>query len=113
MVHLVPGSEQCYRTGKRARSTTKIVGKAKGRVFNLAAFGLALELFINFVDHSNSAGTDGVSKAFQATIGVHWKLAFEAKRACRDIVTGTPSRTETQVFLDDQLSDGKAVMHHS
>ena len=70
------------------------MGKAEGRIFNLAPFGFALELFINFVDHSDPAGTNGMSKAFQATIGVHREFPFKAKCACRDIVTSTPSWAE-------------------
>ena len=74
--------------------------------------GLALHLLIDFVNHTNAAGADGMPETLQPAVGIHRQVAFQPEGPVGDIGAGLPARAEAQILHNNQLGDGEAVVHH-
>ena len=69
---------------------TKVMGKSDAGISNLPLPGLALKLFVDFIDHSHAARPDRVTEAFQSAVGVDRQPALNFKETGFDIIPGPP-----------------------
>ena len=108
----VGAAEDGHGAGEGAGPPAEVMGEAEVSLPQLAGAGLALELLVDLVDHSDAAGSNGVAEALEAAVGVYGKVALEGKSAGLHVPAAGATATETQVLVDDELGDGEAVVDH-
>ena len=61
-------------TGELAGSTPQVMGHSESGILALPLTSFALKLLVHLVDHPQTAGTDRMSKAFLAAVGIYGEL---------------------------------------
>ena len=74
---------------------------------------LALELLVNFIGHADAAGANRMAKALQAAVYVDGQSDCALKESIVDVFNSLASGAELEIFVNQHLGDGKAVVYLS
>ena len=97
---LVPTAQDIHRAGKGTWEPAQIVGQTQLGVLPLPGPRLSLKLLVYFIDHPRPTGTNGMTKALQATIDVECDVPFSIETAFLNVVLTFASGGKLQVLVD-------------
>src|SRR5262249_14181235 len=81
-----------------------------GLALHLALLGLALQLLVVLVDHTDAGGARRMAEGLEAAVGVHREVAAELEGAALHVVLGRALLAEAQVLVGEELGQREAVM---
>ena len=107
---LASKADNRHRADVAGRSPAEIVRQPYTGVRQLAITCATLQLQIHFIQHPQSRRTNGMAKAFQATINLARHLAIAIIKAIHDIFPALAFGRDEQVFHGHKLGHREAIM---